>query len=110
AVLTDLKVQWGRGTIVDQPSPSTCTLTLADALGGKGFLADVGLGYALQVRADALIYPDPDEPGSSLVMSHDMSTLPPVVVENAAMWLDAGRMYLWNVNHAYGSRATFPAG
>ena len=60
-VLTGLAVRWGRSTVVDQPQPSTCTLTMEDREGGSRFLDQLRVGGRLDVKADALL---PDDGGT----------------------------------------------
>jgi len=82
-VLSGLRVQWGRSTILDQPAPATCVLTLLDALGGQSFRELVGIGRTLSVRADATVYP---APGAVVLMDHQFTAppLPPLVAENGS--------------------------
>jgi hypothetical protein len=61
-VLTGLAVRWGRSTVVDQPQPSTCTLTIEDREGGSRFLDQLRVGGRQDVKADALL---PDDGGGS---------------------------------------------
>ena len=61
-VLTGLAVRWGRSTVVDQPQPSTCTLTLEDREGGTRFLDLLRVGGRLDVKADAAL---PDDGGGT---------------------------------------------
>jgi hypothetical protein len=90
-VLTGLRVQWGRSTILDQPQPATCALTLLDALGGQGFRELVGVGRTLSVRADATIYP---APGGVVLMDYPFTAapVPPVVVQTGTASLSAGTL------------------
>jgi len=61
-VLSGLRVTWGRDTILDQPAPASCTFTVLDAGGPPRFTDRLHVGARVQVRADALIYPDPTVP------------------------------------------------
>jgi hypothetical protein len=69
--LDGLQVTWGRSTVVDQPQPSTCSLTLIDRTGGSRFLDLVRVGGRLDVLADAIIGapPDPDTGTGVVVIS-----------------------------------------
>lgn len=71
--LDGLVIRWGRSTVVDQPQPSTCSLTLIDRAGGTRFLDLLQLGGRLDVRADALITstPDPDTGTGQVVISEE---------------------------------------
>ena len=60
--LTGLQVTWGRDTTIDQPAPATCAFTVLDLPGGARFTATLRVGSRVQVRADAVIYPDPTIP------------------------------------------------
>jgi hypothetical protein len=60
--LTGLRVVWGRDTTIDQPAPATCTFDVLDLPGGARFTAGLTIGARVQVRADALVYPDPTVP------------------------------------------------
>ena len=59
AVLTNLKVVWGRPNALDQPAPSTATFNVQDLAGGQTFLDVLHMGARVDVRTDATIYPDP---------------------------------------------------
>lgn len=59
--LDGLKVTWGRSTTLDQPSPASCSLTVADADGGARPFALLGVGRRLDVLTTALVYPGPTE-------------------------------------------------
>ena len=60
--LTGLSVIWGRDTTIDQPAPATCTFTVLDLPGGERFTGALTIGSRVQVRTDAVIYPDPTIP------------------------------------------------
>lgn len=49
--LADLKVTWGRNTVVDQPEAATCSVKLVDPPGGPSFLDVVEIGDPLVVHA-----------------------------------------------------------
>lgn len=57
--LTDLRVVWGRENSVDQPGPATCSFRVLDVGGGTRFDAVLTVGSRVEVRADAVLYPDP---------------------------------------------------
>jgi hypothetical protein len=61
-ILTDLRVTWGRANTLDQPEPSSCTFTVMDVEGGSRFLDKLHIGAAVDVHANATIYPDPTQP------------------------------------------------
>lgn len=69
--LDGLTIRWGRSNVVDQPQPSTCSLTLMDRAGGTRFLDLLQLGGRLDVRADAVVttVPDPDTGTGQVVIS-----------------------------------------
>lgn len=75
-VLTGLVVRWGRSTVVDQPQPSTCSLTLLDTQGGTQFLDSIQLGMRLDVLADALLSTTPG-PGTGVVVIDETFTSGP---------------------------------
>jgi hypothetical protein len=60
--LTGLEVVWGRDTVIDQPAPASCTFTVLDRPGDPRFTSRLVIGARVQVRADAVIYPDPSVP------------------------------------------------
>jgi hypothetical protein len=60
--LTGLTVSWGRDTTVDQPGPATCSFEVLDRPGDPRFTATLKIGSRVQVRADAVVYPDPTVP------------------------------------------------
>jgi hypothetical protein len=60
--LTGLKVVWGRDTTIDQPSPASCSFTVLDRPGEPRFTSRLSVGARVQVRADAVVYPDPTVP------------------------------------------------
>jgi len=60
--LTDLRIAWGRANAIDQPTPSTATFSVQDLAGGGSFLEKLKIGARVDVRADAVIYPAPDQP------------------------------------------------
>ena len=57
--LTGLAVTWGRTTLLDQPSPASATFTVLDEDGGQRFRDRLYVGAPVEVRAGAIIYPDP---------------------------------------------------
>ena len=57
--LDDLRVTWGRNNTLDQPTPATCTFNVLDMPGGQRFLDVMHMGSRIEVRAEAIIYPDP---------------------------------------------------
>lgn len=67
--LDGLVIRWGRTTVVDQPQPSTCSLTLMDQAGGTRFLDLLQLGGRLDVQADALITTTPGTGTGQTVIS-----------------------------------------
>src|SRR5207342_3004354 len=77
-------VRWGRSTILDQPAPSTCDLTMLDQLGGRQFRELVRIGSELKVLASATIYPLPGQPGDVVLMDYTFSAppVPPLVATN----------------------------
>jgi hypothetical protein len=60
--LTDLRVVWGRANALDQPTPSTATFSVRDLAGGQTFLNLLHVGARVDIRTDAVIYPDPTIP------------------------------------------------
>ena len=60
--LSGLSVTWGRDTILDQPSPSTCALDVLDVAGGQSFRPALYVGARLDVVASTTIYGDPTVP------------------------------------------------
>lgn len=108
-VLSDLVVHWGRSTILDQPPPSTCTLTLLDTLGGQQFREVVGVGRALAVRADATIYP---APGDVVLMDYQFAAepLPPLVTQNGSASLASGALKVVSTGAAAPVVLDFPPG
>jgi hypothetical protein len=60
--LTDLRIAWGRANAIDQPTPSSASFSVQDLAGGQSFLSKLTIGARVDVRADAVIYPDPDQP------------------------------------------------
>jgi lysophospholipase L1-like esterase len=60
--LTGLSVVWGRDTTLDQPAPASCSFTVLDRPGGPRFTETLRVGSRVQVRADAVVYPDPTVP------------------------------------------------
>ncbi len=84
-ILTDLRVTWGRSSVLDQPEPSTCSFAVLDQEGGSRFLEKLHIGAAVSVRATATIFPDPSVP---TVVDGGFETpaagaVPPSVVTNA---------------------------
>lgn len=61
AVLSGLRVTWGRSTTVDQPQPSTCTFTVLDPLEGDRLVPALTIGRRVDVRTDTVLYPPADE-------------------------------------------------
>ena len=83
--LTGLSVTWGRDTTIDQPAPATCAFTVLDLPGGDRFTGRLKVGARVQVRADAVIYPDPTvpiitDPGFELGA---VGSAPPQITSNA---------------------------
>ena len=72
-VLTDLAVRWGRSTVVDQPQPSTCNLTLSDREGGQRFLDLLHVGGRLDVTADALLGGEETGDETTVVIDEDFA-------------------------------------
>jgi hypothetical protein len=60
--LSGLTVTWGRESSIDQPSPASCVFEVLDRPGGPRFIETMGIGSRVQVRADAVVYPDPTVP------------------------------------------------
>lgn len=60
--LTGLTVTWGRETTIDQPGPASCVFEVLDRPGDPRFTSSLHVGSRVQVRADALVYPDPSVP------------------------------------------------
>lgn len=60
--LTDLKVTWGRDNTLDQPEPGTCNFLIMDEGGGVKFTDVLHIGSQIDVKAQAVIYPDPTVP------------------------------------------------
>ena len=84
--LTGLTVSWGRDTTIDQPSPASCAFTVLDRPGGARFTSRLRIGARVQVRADAVIYPDPTipivaDPGFEAA---PVGSTPSVITSNAA--------------------------
>lgn len=76
AVLSGLRIIWGRASTVDQPQPSSCTFDILDPLYGSRLVPALAIGRQVDVRADTVVYPDPN-----------VSTIPaqiPTAVVNAA--------------------------
>jgi hypothetical protein len=59
AVLSGLRVTWGRTGTVDQPTPSSCVFTVADPTTGPRLVPTLTIGRRVDVRTDTVIYPDP---------------------------------------------------
>lgn len=59
AVLSGLRVRWGRSSTVDQPPASTCTFTVLDPLDGQRLVPSLTIGRRIDVQVDTVIYPDP---------------------------------------------------
>ena len=57
--LTNLRVNWGRQTNLDQPSPTTISFSVLDEIGGQRFLDRLHIGAVVDVVAQATVYPDP---------------------------------------------------
>ena len=84
-VMSGLVVRWGRNTILDQPPPSTCDLTMLDQYGGQRFRDVVAIGSQLDVLASATIYPDPGGAGDVVLMDYTFAAppIPPLSAPNA---------------------------
>lgn len=54
-VLSGLKIDWGRSTAVDQPEPSSLTLTFAQNQGRADFLRSLAVGRQVDVTASGTI-------------------------------------------------------
>lgn len=83
AVLSGLRIIWGRASTVDQPQPSSCTFDILDPLYGSRLVPALAIGRQVDVRADTVVYPDPN-----------VSTIPaqiPTAVVNAAATATGGR-------------------
>jgi lysophospholipase L1-like esterase len=78
AVLSGLRVVWGRSTTVDQPQPSTCTFTVLDPLEGERLVPALTIGRRVDVRTDTVIYPPA---GESLI-----DRMVPSAVSGATSW------------------------
>jgi len=115
--LTGLSVVWGRDSTIDQPAPASCTFSVLDRPGGTRFTAGLRVGSRVQVRSDALIYPDPTVPvmpdpgfeGSSA------GSAPSVITSNAGVRVSNTRAHTGAhsarvdpVNAARGARVIFP--
>lgn len=90
--LTGLQVVWGRDTTLDQPAPATCTFTVLDRPGDDRFTSRLRIGARVQVRADAVIYPDPTiptvtDPGFEAAPA---GSAPSVITSNATVTVTAG--------------------
>jgi hypothetical protein len=110
-VLSGLRVTWGRATILDQPPPSTCDLSMVDVLGGEAFLDVVGIGRSLEVRADSITYPDPGAGGSTVVINLTMDSMPvAMILSNAAAAITGGQLVLRPVDSTRAVVATFTPG
>jgi hypothetical protein len=72
-VLTGLKVEWGRASVVDQPQASTCTFTVLDPLTEPRLVPSLAMGQQIDVRVDTIIYPDPT-----------VSTIPKIIPSGVA--------------------------
>lgn len=59
-VLTGLKVDWGRASVVDQPGPASATFTVADIGGDADFLGRLHVGAPIAVTATGALPTDGD--------------------------------------------------
>lgn len=62
AVLSGLRVVWGRTGSVDQATASTCTFAIDDPLTGDRLVPSLTIGRQVDVQADTIVYPNPDQP------------------------------------------------
>jgi hypothetical protein len=86
---------------------------MLDALGGQSFLEVVGIGKALEVRADAVIYPDPGTGTSTILINLTFASGPvPVamVVSNAAASVTGGQLRLVAIDSTRAVVVTFTPG
>ena len=60
AVLSGLRVTWGRRSRVDQATASTCSFTVDDPLTGNRLGPALAIGRRVDVRVDTLVYPPAD--------------------------------------------------
>lgn len=60
AVLSGLRVTWGRSSTVDQPVASSCVFGVLDPLHEPRLVPSLTIGRQVDVRADTVVYPDPD--------------------------------------------------
>lgn len=60
AILSGLRIIWGRSSQVDQATASTCTFNVDDPLDGDRLIPTLTIGRQIDVRTDTTIYPDPD--------------------------------------------------
>jgi hypothetical protein len=115
--LTGLSVVWGRDTTIDQPAPATCTFTVLDRPGEPRFTADLVIGARVQVRADAVIYPDPSvvviaDPGFEAAPAGStpstIRTNAVAVVQSAVVHAGARAVRVDPVDAGRGVRVIFP--
>jgi hypothetical protein len=60
AVLSGLRIIWGRSSTVDQPVASSCVFTVLDPISGdQRLVPSLAIGRRVDVRADTVVYPDP---------------------------------------------------
>jgi hypothetical protein len=57
--LSPLTITWGRSTTVDQPSASTCSVSIQDLGGGVAFVDQFAIGKQIDVQAHGTVYPVP---------------------------------------------------
>src|SRR4029077_10928347 len=60
AVLSGLRIVWGRTSSVDQATASSCSFAIDDPLTGERIVPSLTIGRTVDVHADTVIYPDPD--------------------------------------------------
>ena len=116
--LDGLTVTWGRDTTIDQPPPASCTFTVLDTPGGARFGDRLRVGARVQVRADAIVYPDPTvptitDPGFEArpvgsVVSCIPSNAAPVTVTAAQAHTGARSVRIDPVDAARAVRVIFP--
>lgn len=110
-VLSGLRVEWGRATILDQPPPATCTLSMLDLVGGQSFREVVAIGGALNVQADALLTPDSGPVRPVISLPFDTATpVPPMVLGNATAVISGGKLNVTPKDASKAAVVTFPPG
>jgi hypothetical protein len=116
--LTGLTVTWGRATTIDQPAPASCAFTVLDRPGGVRAAETIGIGSRVQVRADAVIYPDPTVPtvtdpgfeaaAAGSVVATISSNARPVLVTTGTAHTGAHAARIDPVDASRGVRVIFP--